>query len=82
MANQLIGTVTHYYDKIGVAIIELRDTLKVGDAVKFVKGGDETTQTINSIQIEKAPVDSANKGDIVGIKADQPTKEGTEVYKA
>ena len=82
MANQLIGTVTHYYDKIGVGIIKLRDTLKTGDTVKFKKGDEETEQTINSIQIEKAPVDSASKGAIVGVKVDQPVKEGTEVYKA
>ena len=82
MANQLLGKVTHYYDKIGVAIIELRDTLKVGDTVKLKKGDDETEQTINSIQIEKAAVDSANKGAIVGVKVDQLVKEGTEVYKA
>jgi len=82
MANQLIGKVTHYYDKIGVAIIELKDTLKVGDAVKLKKGDEETEQTINSIQIEKAAVDSADKGAIVGIKVDQAVKEGTEVYQA
>lgn len=82
MANQLLGKVTHYYDKIGVAIIELRDTLKAGETVKFKKGDEETEQTINSIQIEKAAVDSANKGAIVGVKTDQPVKEGTEVYKA
>jgi len=82
MANQLIGKVTHYYDKIGVAIIELKDTLKTGDAVKFVKGEEETEQAIDSIQIEKAQVDSASKGAIVGIKVNQPLKEGTEVYKA
>jgi len=82
MANQLIGKVTHYYDKLGVAIIELKDTLKVGDAVKFVKGGEETGQTIDSIQIEKAPVDSASKGAVVGVKVNQLIKEGTEVYKA
>lgn len=82
MANQLLGKVTHYYDKIGVAIIELRDTLKAGDTVKFKKGDEETKQTIDSIQIEKAAVDSASKGAIVGVKVDQPLKEGTEVYQA
>lgn len=80
MANKLIGQVTHYYDKIGVAIIELQDTLKVGDTVKFVKGDEEKEQAIDSIQIERAPVDSADKGAIVGVKVDQPIKEGTEVY--
>lgn len=82
MANQALGQITHYYDKIGVAIIELKDTLKVGDKVKFKKGDDEFEQTIDSIQVEKAPVDSAIKGAIVGIKVEQPLKEGTEVFQA
>ncbi len=82
MANQALGQITHYYDKIGVAIIELKDTLKVGDTVKFKKGDDEFEQVINSIQVEKAPVDSADKGAIVGIKVEQPLKEGTEVFQA
>ncbi|HAR54799.1 TPA: hypothetical protein DCR79_00695 [Patescibacteria group bacterium] len=82
MANQSLGKVTHYYDKIGVAIIELADTLKVGDTVKYAKGEDEVTQTINSIQIEKAPVDSADKGAIVGVKVDAPIKEGTVISRA
>lgn len=82
MANQLIGKVTHYYDKIGVAIIDLKDALKVGDTVKFMKGTEETEQAISSIQIEKAQVDSANKGAVIGVKVDQPIKEGAEVYKA
>ena len=82
MANKPLGKVTHYYDKIGVAIIELTDTLNVGDTVKYMKGDDEVSQTINSIQIEKAPVDSADKGAIVGVKVDEPIKEGTVVARA
>ncbi|MFA5270702.1 MAG: hypothetical protein WC400_03815 [Patescibacteria group bacterium] len=82
VASKAIGKVSHYYDKIGVAIIELAAPLKVGDKVKFVKGEDETEQTIDSIQIERAAVESAKKGAIVGIKVDAPTKEGTIVYIA
>ncbi|MBU1092600.1 hypothetical protein KJ836_02945 [Patescibacteria group bacterium] len=82
MAKQSLGKITHYYDKIGVAIIELADTLKVGDTIKYMKGDDEVTQTINSIQIEKASVDSADKGAIVGVKVDEPIKEGIEIFQA
>ena len=31
-----VGRVSHYYDKIGVAIVELDGTLSVGDKIKFV----------------------------------------------
>lgn len=75
-----IGKVTHYYDKIGVAIIELAGTLKVGDKIKFVRGEDELEQTVNSMQIERAGVESAKKGQVIGVKVDSLIKEGTTVY--
>lgn len=74
--------VTHYYDKIGVAIVELDATLSVGDKIKFVRGGeDQFEQTVDSIQIEHEKVESAGKGKVVGIKTEKEAKEGSEVYK-
>jgi len=80
MAGKKIGKVVHYYDKIGVAIIDLSGELKLGDTVTFKKGDEEKSDTIESIQIERAAVESAKKGDVVGIKVNEPIKEGTEVY--
>ncbi len=80
MAGKKIGKVVHYYDKIGVAIIDLAGDLKLGDTVTFKKGEEEKTETIESIQIERSAVDSAKKGDVVGIRVNEPLKEGTEVY--
>lgn len=77
--GKVIGKVIHYYDKIGVAIIDLTAPLKVGDRVKFVKGEDEIEQTIDSIQIEKEGVDSAKKGAVIGVKVNEVVREGTEV---
>lgn len=78
--GKVIGKVTHYYDKLGVAIIDLSGALKVSDKVKFVKGEDELEQAIESMQIERATVDSAKKGDIIGVKVDEPIKEGAVVH--
>lgn len=76
-----IGKVVHYYDKLGVAIIDLQQgSLKKGQQVKFKHGEDEFTQTIDSIQIEHKEVEGVKKGDSFGIKVDQPTKPGTLVF--
>ena len=80
--KKTVGKVIHYYDKIGVAIIELGGVLKKGDVVKFIKGDDEFEQTIDSIQIEKTAIDSAKKGDVIGVKTDSPVKEGALVQMA
>lgn len=79
---KVIGKVVHYYDKIGVAIVDLASPLKTGDKVKFVKGDDELEQVIDSMQIEKDAVESAKKGAVVGVKVDKPVKEGTVVQAA
>ena len=79
-----IGTITHYYDKIGVAIIKLGKTLKKGQEMEFKDKEGETvfTQVADSIEIERKNVDQAKKGDDIGLKVDQPTKPGWEVYSS
>ena len=76
-----IGKVIHFYDKLGVAIIDLENGgLKVGDQIKFKKGDSEFTQSIDSLQVEHQSVDSVKSGDSFGLKVNQPTKPGTLVF--
>ena len=78
---KLIGKVVHFYDKLGVAIIDLKSGgLKVGEEVNFKKGDQEFTQKIESLQVDRESVDSVKKGDSFGVKVDKPTKVGTEVF--
>lgn len=82
MADVKIGTVSHYYDKIGVAIVDVEDKLSMGDKVKFVRQGkDLFEQTVESMEYEHKRADSAKKGESIGLKVDQEVKEGTEVYR-
>lgn len=74
-----IGKVIHYYDKAGVAIVELKDQLKVGDRIKIERGENAFEQEVSSMQIEYKPVEKGEKGDSVGIKVDQKAKEGALV---
>lgn len=79
--NKPIGKVVHFYDKLGVAIIDLdKGGLKVGEEVKFKRGDEEYSQKIESLQVEHESVDKVKKGDSFGMKVDKPTKPGTEVY--
>ncbi len=76
------GKITHYYDKIGVAIVELTSNLTVGDKIKFMRGGEELFQEeVKSMQIEHKKVNAAKKGDVIGLKTNEKVKEGAEVYK-
>ena len=75
-----IGKVTHYYGNINVAIVELLGKLSVGDKVKFSHGDKEIEQTVNSMQMEHKDVNSAKKGDVVGVKVDEKVADGSEVF--
>ncbi len=82
MAVKKIGTVIHFYDKILVAIVKLAAPLKNGDSVKFKHADSEFTQTVGSMELEHKKIDSAKKGQEIGLKVDQPVKEKTEVLAA
>ena len=82
MAEKLVGKITHWYDKIGVAVVDLKAPLKVGDIIKVRKGQEEFEDSVVSMQIDHKEVSSAKKGDEVAIKLAQKAKEGAEIYKA
>ena len=81
MEERLIGRITHFYGKPGVGIIELSDSLKIGDMIHIKGHMSDFTQTIASMQIEHASVDEAKSGDCIGIKIDQKVHENDSVYK-
>ncbi len=82
MAKVKIGQITHYFDKIGVAVLEVTDNpIKVGDKIEIIDRGQSFQQEVTSMQIEHQNVEEASKGDAVGLKIDQAVKEGAEVYK-
>lgn len=77
-----VGKVSHYYDKLSVAIIELDAPLSVGDEIKFVRSGEDLfKQKVDSIQVEHEKKDTAAKGDVIGLKTNEAVKTGTEVFK-
>lgn len=83
IADKKIGKISHYYDKIGVAVVKLsKGDLKVGDSLKLVaRDGTEFTQEVSSMQIERANIDIAKSGDEFGLKVDKQVKENSQVTK-
>ena len=81
MTDTKVGEIIHYYDKIGVAVLKVLSPLKVGDRIKISGHDKEFEQTIASMQVEHQNIDKAKKGDEVGMKLDQPARDGDEAYK-
>ena len=83
-----VGVVTHYFDKIKVAIVKFDADFKPGEELIF-RGSRgekhepfELTQKIASMQKDHEEVTEAKKGDELGMKVDDVVKEGDEVFKA
>jgi translation elongation factor EF-Tu-like GTPase len=79
--GKLIGKVIHYFGKIGVAIVQLEDILKIGDTIKIVGGKVDFTQTVDSMEVDHKKVNEAKAGELVGLKVIQKVKEGYKIYK-
>jgi len=81
MEEREIGTITHYFGKVGVGIIQLSGSLQIGDTLHIKGAHDDFTETIESMQIEHKNVDAAQSGDLVGIKVSQKVHPHDKVYK-
>ena len=67
--------------RIGVAIIELKAPLSIGDQI-LVKGSTtDFEQVIESMQIEHTNVNTAKKGDSIGLKVNKLVRPNDTVYK-
>ena len=76
-----IGKVSHYYDKLSVAVVEvMNQPLKVGDTVKISGHDKEFKQEIGSLQVEHQQVKEVAVGESCGMKVDQHVKEGDILY--
>lgn len=81
MADIQIGKVTHYFDKIGVAVVDVIKSFKVGERVRISGHDHKFEQEIMSIQMEHESVAKVAKGKSCGIKVDKPVKEADVLYR-
>lgn len=79
--KKLIGKITHYYTKLGVAIVELEDDLQQGDKISIEGATTNLQQVVDSMQIEHESVKIAHKGDSIGMRVPDRVRPGDVVYK-
>ena len=79
--GELAGLITHYFSKIGVGVVELSGSLKVGDSIKVFGKGADFDQTVDSMEVDGQKVQEAKPGIAIGLKLCQRAKEGCQVYK-
>ena len=81
MAEMSIGKVTHYFDHISVAVLQLTDTIRVGDTIHFHGHSTDFTQTVDSLQLEHQAVSEGKPGQDVALKVAQKVHPNDAVFK-
>jgi hypothetical protein len=82
MNGPRVGTVTHYFDRIGVAVLQLDRPLALGDRVRFTRKGYVLfEQEVTSMQVEHQFIQSALAGQEIALKVVDKVGEGAEVFK-
>jgi len=80
MEGKEIGVVFNYFENIGVAAIGLSAPLKLGNTIRIVGGDVDFTEVVDSIQMNHKFIESAKKGDKIGIKVSEKARKGYKVY--
>ena len=76
-----VGFISHFFSKIGVAVVELTAPLAVGDRI-LVKGpSTDFEQVVESMQIEHENIPRAEAGQAIGLKMADHARERDMVYK-
>jgi len=79
--GKAVGTVTHYFSNISVAIIKVSAAIKVGGKIRIKGHTTDFEQEIESMQVDHKDVKNAKKGDDIGMKVADHVREHDIVYK-
>ena len=80
--EDIVGLVTHYFPHVRAAVIKLKMPLNTGDMIKVKGHTTDFTQSITSMQIDRVPIDSAKKGQEIGLLVNSRVRRSDKVYKA
>jgi GTPase len=79
--EEAIGTVSHYYSHLGVAIVQInKGKLKTGDTVHIKGHTADFTQPVESMEYEHQHIDQAEAGQNIGLRVKDHTREHDIIY--
>jgi hypothetical protein len=79
--GKLIGLITHYFPHVQAAVIKLKGPLAIGDTVKIKGHTTDLTQIVTSMQIDRVDIQTAKKGDEIGLQVSSRVRQADKVYK-
>lgn len=74
------GKVSHFFDGISVAVIEVKGHLKLGNKIRIKGATTDFEQTVTSMQIDRKNIIEAKSGDRIGLKVREKVHDNDKVY--
>jgi len=81
MGEEMVGQVTHYYTRLGVAAVELTGELKLGDTIRILGHSTEFEQVVWSMQLEHENIAVGKAGQLIGLEVAERVRPGDRVFK-
>lgn len=80
-SEELVGTVTHYYPNLGVAVVQLnKGDLRTDDIIHIKGNTTDFTQTVGSMEFEHHHIEEAEVGQSIGLKVADHVREDDVIY--
>ena len=82
MVEEKIGVIIHFFTNVNVAAVKIiAGELKIGDTIHIIGAHTDIKQRIDSMEIDRNPVQMVKAGDDVGIKVNERAREHDIIYK-
>ena len=82
MAEDLIGSVTHFFKGPSVAVVKVTEgEVAVGDEIHFVGHTSDFTERVTSMEVDHKKVERAAVGDEIAIQVVDRARPHDQVYK-
>jgi len=79
--EKYVGKVTHYFTRIGVAVLELEDGLAAGDTVHICGHTTDFVQQVESLEVEHRKLQAAGAGADVALMVEERVRRGDKICK-
>ena len=77
----MVGVVIQYFAKVEAAAVQITEgEIKIGDTLHFKGATTDFEQNIDSMQIDRDPIQSATTGQAVGIKVRERVRPNDKVF--
>lgn len=79
--HKQVGTITHYYSDLSVAVVAVASSFSKGDTLLIGKRDPFLQQKAVSMQLEHHKIEKTRKGQEIGLKVPEKVRVGDRVLK-